>query len=309
MNAKNVGPIDDSKGRKRISSKTATAGRRTKPGGRLEIAVRNAIDVIAANCGIGAKNLLLAKRKWISDKVILQISRTSPPRQREALEDIRTGIRPLRRKSTEFDTNDYGEVLSRLARAGGWINKGMQIAARTCKEKKLTSEDSKEILDKTKAVLENCGELWRLIRKAFRETPPSMAVSGCAFTLSQRRDWRELGKDELTAGAVKNCLSFSGSFIGKCVRDLPRAEAMFPSREQVHNALVRLLEMIENLWRIRLAVECAATQTRSRPCHATRVARRKEVPVDPQVEGWLRHRQLSLSDIELLGRSLAAAQG
>jgi hypothetical protein len=215
----------------------------------------------------------------------------------------------LRQKSTVFDTTGYGEVLTRLARAGGKINIGMRIILQICKVEKLASEDAKEILVKTISLQENCGDLWRLIRKAFYDTPPDMAVSRGASRISKSKDRRKLRKDELTARAVKNCLSLPESFIGKCVRDLPRATGMHPSHEQAHNALVRLLDIIQNLWCIRLTVRRAATQNRSRTRHAARVGRRTEMHLDRQVESWLRHRQLPLGDIEMLSRPLPAAQG
>jgi hypothetical protein len=276
--------------------------------GSHPIAVRVAIHSIAENCGPTTRKLLLEKRSWITDKVILQISRTAPPRQREAIEHIRAGIRPLRRKSAVFDTTGYAEVLSRLARAGGWINKGMHIAERLCISSDGVQEDIDETLAVTNDLLENCGKLWHLIRDAYYKTPQGLIVTGRAFIMSKRKSWRNLRKHDRTTRAARSCLNFANSFISKCVRDLARAKRMYPSREQAHNALTRLYEMIQIIWRIRLAVERAKLQRNCRSRRPARIGKRSESDLAQSVDCWLERRGLSTVDVVKLSEPNAVLQ-
>ncbi len=85
-----------------------------------------AVDSIAANCGEGAKELLLSGHPRLPVKVVMRIGRTHPERQRFALEQVRAGRAPLGKPPAgaepPFDTLGYGEVLSRLARNAGALN-------------------------------------------------------------------------------------------------------------------------------------------------------------------------------------------
>ena len=79
-------------------------------------------DLIAANCGADAQSLLKSGHRFLTPKVVMQISRTAPERQREELARVRRGERPLS-KTAVFDTTGYPEVWSRLARAAGAVHK------------------------------------------------------------------------------------------------------------------------------------------------------------------------------------------
>src|SRR4051794_5108637 len=106
-------------------------------GAKDDTRVRTAVEAIVASCGEADRQLL----DQLDRRVILQLSRTSPERQRFELDQVRRGRGPFTAKSTVFDTTGYAEVGSRVARAGGFVNKAAQFVLRAVSRAALTQED------------------------------------------------------------------------------------------------------------------------------------------------------------------------
>ncbi|QDU21738.1 GIY-YIG nuclease family protein [Urbifossiella limnaea] len=86
----------------------------------------SAVDRIAANCGRGARRLLLSDHPRLPARVLMKIGRTHAERQRFALAQARAGRNPLGKPPAgvdpPFDTHGYTEVASRLARNAGLLD-------------------------------------------------------------------------------------------------------------------------------------------------------------------------------------------
>jgi len=86
----------------------------------------DAVDRIAANCGGGAKELLLTDHPKLPARVVMQIGKTHAERQPVALSQAQAGRKPLGKPrpgvDPPFDTHGYPEVRSRLARNAGLLD-------------------------------------------------------------------------------------------------------------------------------------------------------------------------------------------
>lgn len=85
-----------------------------------------AVDRMAADLGPAARESILRGHRFLSPKRVMQVSRVHPERQRFALENVARGRSPFAKPPAgvdpPFDTLDYGEVRSRLARTVGSVD-------------------------------------------------------------------------------------------------------------------------------------------------------------------------------------------
>lgn len=101
---------------------------------RSAVRFQEAVDLIAANVGDEARGAILAGRPNITPKLVMQVSRTHPDRQRYALAQIAQGRQPFAKphdgSAPPYDTLGYGEVRSRVARTTGALDRvGRGLAA------------------------------------------------------------------------------------------------------------------------------------------------------------------------------------
>ncbi len=99
---------------------------------RSALRFREAVDRIANNVGPAARRLLLGGHRHLAPGRVMQIGCTHPERQRSAMDQVARGrhpfAKPLPGVAPPFDTRDYGEVRSRLARTAGaldWVANGL----------------------------------------------------------------------------------------------------------------------------------------------------------------------------------------
>lgn len=214
-----------------------------------------AVDNIVASCrqegpvSAGrARQLLLGDHPRLLAKSIMQISRMAPPRQRYALGQADLGRGALakpRGGRHVFDTAHYGEVLSRLRRAGGSLAKALRFLAQ------VPDRHTAGLAARRAALLACFGQidtdvpkLWRLIERlpirepaaAERKRPPSKAP------VQQKRGrprWRSDTWRKLNPGVPA-----SASYLAKMVRDFSAP----PKHEMVHMAATALEKEASFSW-------------------------------------------------------------
>jgi hypothetical protein len=251
---------------------------------------------VVANCGETARTLLACRYPYLTRRVVCQLARTSPERQRFEIEEIRCGRPPFKTPTTVFDTTGYGEVGSRLARAGGFVNRAAQVTARITAAGGTVDAERGELRRVAAAQLRHCGVLSRLIVRAHGDKPARVVGNEARWRWSPPRSWDHLPDGEITTRKVLHDLRAAGAFVDKCVRDLPRARCLWPSRDQAHSCLVRLFEMITHLHRL------LASMTRTANVQAGHVPGRHRAPgriathrrpdLDALVAVWLVERYL-----------------
>ena len=154
---------------------------RITPGGGGALA--QAIKVITANCGSALGRLLSSGHAYLSRKVVMQISRTSPQRQRFGLEQVKRGRRPSTVKTEVFDTTRYGEVCSRLARAGGLINHARQITRAVNQTEKAITADAALIHGAAVKTLRACTKHNRIARRLPTKIPHRRRIAPTQSTV------------------------------------------------------------------------------------------------------------------------------
>jgi len=209
-----------------------------------------AVEAIVASCGEGVRDLLTSELSRLAPAVVKSIARCAPERQQYEIDQVRAGRRPFSTKSTVFDTTGYGEVASRLTRAGGTVRK---VAAAWAITGPPPDGSAKSRAAEMRA---DCVRLGQLIRAAFRTSPPGEADECRARVPVGRRVWTA---EEFTPSAMARAsddLVRAGTFVAKCVRDLqrlpelPEDRRFLPTAAQAHNCLARLLALIQDLARI-----------------------------------------------------------
>jgi hypothetical protein len=278
-------------------------------GGDAELA--SALRLITANCGRRARQLLLGGHRHLPRHVILQLSRTSPERQRFELTQVNAGRRPFSTKSTVFDTINFAEVGSRLARGGGLLH---MVACRLA----LARRDGeafgnlRSLRQTADALRRECGELYRLIRASYARRPPDADDSAAGFRWSEPRLWDEGALRGKGPGDVCAALNVATAFVGKCARDLGtedlvRARGLWPSRAQTHSCCVRLLAMVRDAWRILDLLQ----GEESRPRRKT-IATHAGPDADALAAAWLAERHLfadERAEVVFLPRTLDLSRG
>src|SRR3954452_14573962 len=167
------------------------AGRGGTSGARDDTRLRTAVEAIVASCGEADRQFL----DHLDRRVILQLSRTSPERQRFELDQVRQGRRPFTVKSTVFDTTDYREVGSRVARAGVFVNKAAQFVLRAVSRAGLTDEDQVTLGVALRSALGGCRTLYRLVRSGYAGRPPETDDSAPGFEWQSARVWEDTDLD------------------------------------------------------------------------------------------------------------------
>jgi hypothetical protein len=201
------------------------------------------IAVIVANCGEKVRDLLMSGHRHLTPKIIRRIANSHPDRQRCEMDQVRRGNRPLKARPGVFDTKDFGEIDSRLRRAGGLLNKAAQLSERL--SARTLEEWAAATVSEARQHLTHCAQLRRLIFVAFRRRPTGSADTRPA-TINPPRDWTDVPDTKISLNAVAGAIHRSGSWIMKSVHDLRRAPHLFPSREQTHAFEVRLHAMIQS---------------------------------------------------------------
>jgi hypothetical protein len=208
------------------------------------------VEAIAANCGEGARRLILTGHRFLPPKVVLQLSRTTPERQRYEFEMVEKGRRPFSTHTTVFDTTGYGEVASRLGRAGGFLNKAAHVLAALLRRDPLPSEDKVTLIKLAETTAKDIKELRRLMLRAYDQRPKDVVDDAKGFCFGPPKRWNRIPVEMIQARTVRNSLTLANAFVGKCVRDLPRAKGMWPSRKQLDSLLRKLDGMLESAFRI-----------------------------------------------------------
>lgn len=253
---------------------------------KAELTAKQAIEDIVRNCGVPSRTALLT----LPRKVILQLSRSAPERQRFELAQVLKGKRPFTIPTTVFDTTGYGEVASRLGRAGGYVNKATKLFLRLAATSKPSDEEQKELRAWTEWLLSYCGKLNHLIREAEHGRPKSADNSAKATRWRGFKCWDEVAP---SMQAILGALSHASPFVEKCVRDVPRLgkRKQWPSRAQAHSYCVRLHGMMAGLLQIVDALDDAGNQ-RVPGSRRVRVATHAKPDVDALTAVWLVERYL-----------------
>lgn len=259
---------------------------------------RRAVETVAANCGRGTRALLLSGHPHLTPDVVRSLARTSPERQAFELSQVRAGRRPFATKAEVFDTTGYGEVGSRLGRAGGYINKFACAVARSVTGD--LSREDRDVLDRSASdLLRHCGALWTEVRRAYAARPVDWPDDAVAFNWHPPRVWSGLAAPPVRA--IVGMLGAPTGFVVKCVRDLrrvpdlPRARRFWPTRGQTHSLGVKLFQMSRQLLRAREQITGARVGT------VARVVTHTKPDADALVAAWLAERYL------LSGRSVEVA--
>jgi hypothetical protein len=247
--------------------------------------------------------LLLSGHPFLSRKIVLQLSRSSAERQQYELEQVRQKRRPYSTKTTVFDTVGFGEVFSRLARAGGLMNKAAQLFCRLATSSVPSAVEDLEIGSFAQDVILNCRALRRLI-KSYRGGPTQTGANANAVPSMRFQNWDYLPLNECRVRDVRACLSHANGFIQKCVRDLPRATNLRPSRAQAHDCGLRLYAMITDCRRILDRLAEILSQEIDSPAQRghirKRVATHSRPDVDALVSVWLVERYLLAEEVEVV---------
>jgi hypothetical protein len=94
---------------------------------RSAVRFADAVNSLARNAGPKAKGLIQAGGRHLSPEIVMQVSRTHPDRQRFAMANVARGVHPFSKPPActdpPFDTLGWGEVISRLARASGLLER------------------------------------------------------------------------------------------------------------------------------------------------------------------------------------------
>jgi len=248
---------DEAEGVARV--RTHYASGRPGRGGEYECAVA----AIAANCGNDVRTLL-SGHLLLPPHVVRSLARTSPERQAFELGEVRASRRPFATKTDVFDTTGYGEVGSRLARAGGGVTKfarAVDLLVATG-----AGRDERAELDRVAAdLLRDCGSLWAEVRRAYATRPKGLTDASTGFSWRPPRDWTGLAP--LSARSTLGVLGAPAAFVRKCLRDLKRVPALpperrfWPTRGEAHSLGLKLFQMTRLLLgtRERLAGRHAAT--------------------------------------------------
>lgn len=141
-------------------------------------------------------------------------------------------------------------------------------------------------------LLQQTRELDLLVRQADKDRPRSADNQSPGTLWSVPRTWQPN-----TTPAYRQALAdlaHAHGFIAKCVRDLPRAKGMWPSREQAHSCCVRLFSIARDLKRI-LAV-LAGTAAPRRIIVATHA----KPDLDALVGVWLVERYLHQGPVDVV---------
>ena len=253
--------------------------------------VRAVVDQIAANCGAGARSLLTSGHPFLTPKVVMQISRTTPERQREELARVRRGERPLS-KTAVFDTTGYPEVWSRLARAAGVVHKVASLVPRAVAAGALADVSRAGLGPTVDRLLDGCRDLWAVVRQALADPRAAGQPAAKEFRRGAPKDWGHLPATPDAAARAVGQLNAAVAFVEKCVRDLPRVPdrpvrlQFWPARGQAHAIGVRLFEMARNLLRVR---ECLSGGPSG---GVARVVTHARPDPDALVAAWLAERFL-----------------
>lgn len=250
---------------------------------------RHAIVAIIASCGLSGRAHLLSRHPFLTPAVVRSLARTTPERQAFELNEVRAGRRPFVTKTEVFDTTGYGEVGSRLARAGGYINKFAR-AVELLVAGELGRED-RNVLDRSAAdLLRHCGALWAEVRQAYKVRPAGCPDGTVGYHWQPPRDWSKLSVPFVRS--TVGMLGAPAAFVEKCVRDLrrvpdlPRARRFWPTRAQTHSLGIKLFQMSRQLLRAREQLAGAYVAT------TVRVVTHTQPDADALVAAWLAERYL-----------------
>ena len=240
-----------------------SAGNRTKPTWRAAAAkvglsaaeareaagVADAVDRIAVNCGERARELLLSDHPRLDARLVEQIARTHPDRQRFALAEAAAGRDPLGKPppgvDPPFDTLGVGEIRSRLARNIGALD-GVADGLLD------TPAGRWPAADKLGAILGHATTIRRLVRRmtprvTTRPSRRSAAWRGCRH-VSPRFD---------PASALRTVAAVAG-VAAKNDRDLDRALAETPPTAS------EKADLLDRLRALRAAADWLAAVVRAR---------------------------------------------
>ncbi len=232
----------------RNSKRPANSGGPTKSDYRPRPArsgphVTAAVNTIVTNCGSRAKRLLRSDHPRLPAPVVLKIARTHPDRQCFALTQARAGRDPLGPPPPgvppPFDTRGPGEVLSRLARNAGALDKVADGLLDLPVDRWPTADKLSAVLARAEAIARQGRAMKHLVRSAASRTP-----GGGSVQRTSRRHANGPGKPFDPRFALRDVAAAAG-VTGKNARDLPRVLADTPPTGAQREALLVRLGDLE----------------------------------------------------------------
>ena len=202
-----------------------------------------AVDLIATNCGPRAKRLLLSGHPRLPAKVVKQIARTHPDRQRFALAQARAGRAPLGPPpagvAPPFDTLGPGEVLGRLARNAGALDQVADGLRDLPVDRWPGAEELAVLLDHAKTIARRARLMKRIVKDSRARTPGGEVVR-CA---GGRRTGRE--GTPFDPRSARRAVAAVAGITAKNFRELPRTFADTPPTDGQRAALLAWFGALE----------------------------------------------------------------
>lgn len=229
--------------RRRDTGAAAPGGGTTPAQDRRAVEFAVAVDRIASHCGPGAKQLLLSGHPRLTPEAVLKIARTHPDRQRFALAQARGGRPPLERPpagvESPFDTRGPGEVLNRLGRNAGALDKVADGLRDLAVDRWPDAESVAAILAAAEKIARQARQMKPLVR---RSGPTESPRDAGAREGGQRRGRKRKPFDPRRA---RRDVAAAAGVTAKNLRDLPRALADTPPTAAQRAALLTRLRALE----------------------------------------------------------------
>lgn len=204
---------------------------------QADVEFAQAVGSILENCGDEAYTVLFNRDRPQDRGAIMKLSRTADTRQRYRIDGVKEGhfrsVAPQGHDSV-FDTVDFGEVTSRLARARGVL----------CKlETRIGRIQKPTVRRVCRRLAEYCRRAGRLLRKFLRAA--SVSQSDIGLACSKEKLWPVLMDRTIRGRAVGNARQALRLTI-KSVWDYPEMQRrrILPSKRKRERALVELDRII-----------------------------------------------------------------
>jgi Uri superfamily endonuclease len=210
--------------------------RRPRPDVRAALAFTVAVDRILDCVGPDARDVLLSRRSRLAARTVMQISRTHPVRIRYEVARVRAGRRPFAPPppgtDPPFDTLHYGEVLNRLARNAGVLDKVADGLRDSPPDRWPDAEKLAVVLGHAETIARLTGLMKRLVKGSPARTP--------GWGAAPRSGGRQAGRWSAPFDprhALRDVAAVAG-VTAKNHRDLPRVLADTPPTDAHRQALL-----------------------------------------------------------------------
>lgn len=198
-----------------------------------------AIDRLIVNCGEAAFRVLFQSKITQSKAAIVCLSRTSPERQRHRIEGVASGrmrsVKP-QPKDGVFDTISFTEIVSRLARARGSIER--------CRELLETNHNFKsadQSVAGIHATVTECDNLAAQLNRSLKR----LSVKEPVEQVQSRVASRGIGRpSRMTIERVPGQLRSARALLAKNLRDVPiLPEDIRPTSDQRRRSQAEILQI------------------------------------------------------------------